>query len=413
MNKFAAVLRAAALLVTACGGGGGDDESASGGLSTITTATLPPTTGTSGDTPTTAGPGDMSTSTASGGSLGETGSSGADTSSGTSSGTSTGTTAAVEGTSTGTSSSSGAPPDKEPCEAEKTTVEPVPPYILLVLDKSGSMSMEQWDHDAKPQTANVTRWYSLFQVVDSVLKGFDAVAHFGLKLYPKIDAGSYDFEGACVVNPGVEVPIAPLNAAAVLDVLPPSDFEVLGGTPMETGLREAYKYLKTIDPKEQRFALLIADGEISQTCQGENFFEALALVEDAYDLDGISTYVVGIDVDGDTYEQLASLGDAGGKPKPGPEPFYQTTNQTELEAAIQSIIDDTLSCVIAVDPAPSEPDLFEVHVGGTSYKPVGDCASGNGWVWTAPHTEIELCGEACAKLKETGEVEALYFCTPG
>lgn len=419
MKKIAIAGACVFALTPACGDSSGTSNSASGGLGTITSASAGPTTSSTGDTPT--GSGTHSSDSVSAGTHGGTGSTGgdatssADTSASGSTGTTSGdasststTTTAAETTGDGTTGA----PVKMPCQVKETVVEPVPPSVLLVLDKSGSMSMESWDHDANAQTPIVTRWYSLRKVVEGVVNKFNSVVHFGVKLYPKIDAGSYVDQGACIVNRGVEVPIAPMNAAKVLATVPTADFEVLGGTPMETGLKEAYKYLNTLDPGLQRFALLVADGEISDTCKGENINEALAAVEDAYNLHGIPTYVVGIDVDPSTSEQLTSLATIGGKPKPGPDPFYQTTNQVELEAAIQQIIDDTLSCVIAVDPAPAEPELFEVWVGNTQISEAGSCAE-SGWVWTKPHTEIELCGDSCKLLKKTGEVEARYYCTPG
>ncbi|MDC0669690.1 vWA domain-containing protein [Nannocystis radixulma] len=323
--------------------------------------------------------------------------------------TTTTTTTTGEDTSTGSTTT---PPDKIPCDTEETEVVPVPPSVLLILDKSGSMSMEKWDHDDKPATPTVTRWHSLHEVVSGVVTMFDAVVHFGVKLYPKIDAGSFENVGACIVNPGVEVPIAPMNAAAVLAGIPTIDYEVLGGTPMETGLKRGFEYLKMLDPSLQRFAILVADGEISDTCAGENFLEAQAAVEETFVDFAIPTYVVGIDVDPSTSEQLAALAVAGGKPKPGPEPFYQTSNQTELQAAISQIVKDTLSCVIAVDPAPSEPELFEVHVDGQQVPEVASCDQ-DGFVWSVPYSEVTLCGAACEALKETGKVQALYFCTPG
>jgi len=411
-RAFALVL-ALASVPTACGDSGSQTSGLSGGQQpTTATAGTDPTTGTSTVSST------MSDPTDSGGTVSGTGTTtgtvdppttGPDTTTSTTvePGTSTTTTTGDE-TSTGSTT---APPDKIPCDTEETEVVPVPPSVLLILDKSGSMSMEQWDHDAKPQTADVTRWYSLHQVVEGVVTMFDSVVHFGVKLYPMIDAGSFE-PTACVVDPGVEVPIAPMNANGVLAGIPAIDFEVLGGTPMETGLKRGFEYLKLLDPTLQRVAILVADGEISDTCAGENFLEAQAAVEDSFANFDIPTYVVGIDVDASTSEQLAALALAGGKPKPGPEPFYQTSNQGELQAAISQIVKDTLSCVIAVDPAPSEPELFEVHIDGQAVPEVASCAE-DGYIWSVPHTEVTLCGAACDALKETGKVQALYFCTPG
>lgn len=408
-------LLALSSLLLACGDPGtkADSLSASGSASNITSASeTNPDTPTStdasasasasedGSTPSTSGDAASAGSSSEGSGdpgTGVTGTSGDSSSSG--------------ATTAGEGSSSGAPIDEPvPCQVETTKITPVPPDLLFVLDKSGSMSMEKWDHDKNPQTPTVTRWFSLHGVVKSVVNTFNKTVNFGVKLYPKIDATSYIDTGACIVNPGVEVEIAPMNAAGVLAGIPAADFPVLGGTPMETGLKEAFTYLQALDPGNQRFALLIADGEISKTCPGEVIFEALGAVASAYQA-GIPTYVVGIDVDPSTSDQLAALAEAGGKPNPnGPELFYQTTNQLELQAAIQQIIDDTLSCVIDVNPEPSEPELFEVWLGKDQVPAAADCAKDDGWVWTKPHAQIELCGAACLQLKKTGLVEARYFC---
>jgi len=410
-------------LCLACGDSGGSADSLSASGGTITSATM-----TASGTPTTGDGASAGESTA--GISGAAGSqtngddatsvtaSGSDTSAGETTGdASTGPSTDVSTTTTSepatTATDTTGPLMPEPCQVEMTKINPIPPDVLLVLDKSGSMSMESWDHDANPQTAVVTRWYSLYGVVSSIVTTFDKTVNFGMKLYPKIDAGSYEAEGACMVDKGVEVEIAPENAASVLAMLPPANKAVLGGTPMETGLKEAFTYLKALPADKQRFALLVADGEISKTCQGEVFNEALGAVKNAK-AQGIPTYVVGIDVDGSTSAQLAALAEAGGKPNiNNPDGFYQTSSQIELQAALQQIVDDTLSCVIDVNPEPSEPALFQVWIGDERIDAATDCKTEDGWVWTKPHVQIELCGAACLELKKQHQVEARYFCTAG
>ncbi len=314
----------------------------------------------------------------------------------------------VANTTSASDASTTSEPDQNtvPCQVVNTKVTPVPPDIMFVLDKSGSMSMEQWDHDDDGQTPPVTRWFSLHGVVTAILTKFNNNANFGVKLYPKRTAKSFLNQGACDVDPGVEVEIAPKNKDNVLMGIPEANAAVLGGTPLMTGLHVAFEYLHAVGPEHQRFALLVADGEISEACPGEQYLQAVATVKDGYDA-GIPTYVVGIDVNPETTFQLSGLAAAGGT-----APFYQTKNQIELQAAIQGIIDATLSCVVAIDPAPNEPDLFQVWIGNNKIPQVDDCSQ-DGWVWTVPHTEIELCGSACTNLKSSGQVEARYFCTAG
>ncbi len=424
MTRASLSLLAASLLPLACGDAGGASASAglSDSASNITSASASESESASATTPTTSGgSASASTTVTEGSASGDSHSSGEASSGAASSGgggTSTsGTTGELlssggpEGSSSGAAESSTGGP--APCQVEETQILPTPSDVLLVLDKSGSMSMQKWDHDDNPQTPTVTRWNSLHGVVESVVTKFNKTVNFGVKLYPKIDAGSYEDVGACIVNPGVEVEIAPLNAAKVLAGIPAADFAVLGGTPMESGLKAAYTYLQALDPNKQRFALMVADGEISKTCAGEVYKEALGLVKGAHDM-GIPTYVVGIDVDPMVSADLQSLATAGGKLNPNnPQGFYETTSQIELQAALQQIVDDTLSCVIDVDPEPSEPELFEVWIGKNQVAAAADCAKESGWVWTKPHAQIELCGQACLDLKKAGEVQARYFCEAG
>ena len=229
MTRASLSLLAASLLPLACGDAGG--ASASAGLSdsasniTSASASASESESASATTPTTSGgSASASTTVTEGSASGDSQSSGEASSGAASSGGSSTSTSGSsgallssggpEGSSSGAAESSTGGP--MPCQVEETQILPTPSDVLLVLDKSGSMSMQKWDHDDNPQTPTVTRWNSLHGVVESVVTKFNKTVNFGVKLYPKIDAGSYEDVGACIVNPGVEVEIAPLNAAKVL-----------------------------------------------------------------------------------------------------------------------------------------------------------------------------------------------------
>jgi hypothetical protein len=117
-----------------------------------------------------------------------------------------------------------------------------------------------------------------------------------------------------------------------------------------------------------------------------------------------------------TYLALNEVAVAGGHPNPGAEQFYQTTNQAELQDALQLIIDDALSCTVPLTPAPVFPELLEVYIEAMMVPEVTDCATEDGWVYTqpnGPYDAIELCGSWCDALKSSGTVTAEYYCTPG
>src|SRR5262249_50701417 len=131
------------------------------------------------------------------------------------------------------------------------------------------------------------------------------------------------------------------------------------------------------------------------------------IVQMANDVDMIPTYVIGIDIsnavtagnpdgtpanaqDGNPnainpFEKLNELATLGGKPKDDPnEKFYNAVNQIELQAALDIIANDALSCFIPLDSEPAFPNDTTVVIEGKKVPHVMDCASENGWVYTNP-----------------------------
>lgn len=145
---------------------------------------------------------------------------------------------------------------------------------------------------------------------------------------------------------------------------------------------------------------------------------------------GIKTYVVGIDIsqemtpvanDGNPdgiipYEKMNAVAEAGGVPRDGAEKFFNTTNQGQLQAALEMISMQILSCTIDLEPAPKYKDYVEVTV-KTEYgkKQVTDCATEDGWQYAPMDNpedpiRIELCGQACTDFQMSGIVDIQYRC---
>ncbi len=336
-------------------------------------------------------------------------------------------------------------PEIVPCDIPAIILEPVVPHVVLVLDKSGSMVANTWDHDANPGTPKVTRWKSLHSVVAGLVNEFDDQFEFGAQLFPAVSAtNKYDIS-ACLYETPPEVPIAPNNATGVLLGIPVgTSLNIRGGTPTAAGVLSAVDHLLTVADGDPEAIILVTDG--AANCRFDAFsefdrFETYdpnleVIVADAYDNLGIPTYVVGIDIkdaitpitginghppDGEPdgispSAQLDALALAGGRPRGGVTEFYQTQNQLELAAAIAAIVDDAASCTIALDPSPPFPDLVEVIVDGQPVPQVGDCASEDGWVFSqanGPYDSIELCGSWCEELGGAQDIAAEYYCNPG
>jgi hypothetical protein len=419
----------------------GDDGKAvtDGSTTNPTGATLNPTVATDSPTDSTAtGPGTTM----------ETGGSGTDTASSTPTTgepTTDATTMSVDNTSTGepiTGPGTSTTGDV-PCEEIKATLKPLEPNIMLVLDKSGSMVANPsgyWDHDADVNTPKITRWNSLYQVVQLITTDYNDTINFGANLFPSKAAKQVYDASACIVSANVEIPVMPKNKDAVLNGIPQAgDTNLFGGTPTTAGVTAALAHLKTLDPTIPRAILLVTDGAANCTKDAmpaaalfENYDQSLhTLVQQAFMVDQIPTYVVGIDTkdvvtgnepDGNpnmtnTYAKLNELAVDGGKPKDDPtEKFYNAVNQLQLKEALDVIAADALSCTIALETEPGFPESTKVKVGAMEYPMVMDCATEDGWVYDnpmGPYTAVILCGAACEALKLEKAADVEFYCTAG
>jgi hypothetical protein len=314
------------------------------------------------------------------------------------------------------------------------------PNVMLILDKSGSMVANSWDGDADPNTADVTRWYSLYNVVEFIAAQFNDSMNLGMVLFPSKKAKSEYNENACLVEANPDVPTAPTNGPTILATLPPesaTSAQIQGGTPTRAGLITGITHLSGLNDGLPQYIILVTDGAANCSLEAidnaerfEAYDAALAgVVSDAF-TNGTPVFVVGIDIkdevssttqDGNpdatnTYMELNALAIAGGVPKNDPnEQFYNAQNQIELQDALTAISQQVLSCVIDLDPAPKYPNFVEVTVDDLMYgtDQVMDCATEDGWMFSNPEmSQITLCGAACDKFQMTGKIDAQYKC-PG
>jgi hypothetical protein len=330
------------------------------------------------------------------------------------------------------------------CDMQEFVLEAIPPNVVLVLDKSGSMIQEQWDADANPDTPDEARWQSLHNVVEFVVNTFEGEINFGANLFPSQAAAGSLGETACPVRSNVEVPVAPMNADGVLGGIPAADStDIRGATPATDGIRAALDHLLTLDPMIDRFMILVTDGAANcgaeadtSLCPGvgcglmEEYDHQLPLVvEEAFTEHGVPTFVVGIDIldelvgedpmdgqtEANTYVELNTVAEAGGRARKGTEKFYNTVNQVELMDALSQIAGSVVSCTIPFETIPEHPTFVKIEIGGMEIDRVQDCDTENGWAFVnpdGPYDAIQLCGTACELLAETRELDALFECPP-
>jgi hypothetical protein len=316
-------------------------------------------------------------------------------------------------------------------------VESVPPNVMLVLDKSGSMHDNTWDHDDDGGTDAITRWKSLFNVVDLVVGSFNESINFGAVLFPSEEARATYGSKACLVEPEPEVPVAPLNADNILDGIPgpnASGDDIQGATPATKGIQTAVEHLAGLDPEIDRIIILVTDGAANCWPDASDANELMELYDNslpetiaaAYVDHAIPTYVVGIDIldemtgvgidgnpEANPFYELNQVAVAGGVARPGPEKFYNAINEIELQAALEEIAASVVSCEIPFEQEPPDHNKVTIEIGGNEVPMVEDCANEDGWTWInpdGPYDSIMLCGTACDMLAEFGELDATFGC---
>lgn len=319
----------------------------------------------------------------------------------------------------------------------------IPPQVVLVLDKSGSMVLNAWDHDADPASATITRWKSLYSVVELITGGFDTQMDLGAVLFPGI-AAEASYEKACLMSAAPDVAVGPMHGASILAALPPAEADeniVQGGTPATAGVELAVDHLVSLEAGPKRYLVLVTDGAANCKADaddnhdiGDVYDEALGpAVATAYTEHEIATFVVGVDIqdvtspvkpdgspdDTNTYERLNELATAGGMARPGDEKFYNAQNQIELSAALTAIAQQ-VSCTIALDPVPTDEQDVVLKIDGALVAQDQSCDSGVGWRFVDPiaRDAIELCADTCSAYQaiaaEPGAIAISYHCkTPG
>lgn len=302
---------------------------------------------------------------------------------------------------------------KNDCGTSNFKAQPVPPNVMLVLDKSGSMSAQKWQDNGVLKS----RWASLYATTKFLLESFDTQVNFGLKLFPsKQDGPGFDFSKTCSVDPGVDVPCKSGSGTEILDYLPKPDQEFMGSTPTVSGLQEAYKHLVGLSDANPEAAILIVDGR-TNCAESNNKLSAIA--GEAFSK-GILVYVVGIDLDALALASLAPVAAAGGTEK-----VYNSADSKALGDSLEKILGGISSCTIPLDSSPPYKDLVEVKIGGkqvvpylqefTSCEAAEKAGSPDGWVFHAkegPFKQLELCGSSCADFKKAPKVDVAYECPP-
>jgi hypothetical protein len=298
------------------------------------------------------------------------------------------------------------------CASESQEAHAIPTDLLVLLDQSGSMTLEgdRWD----PTSAALKAF-----AVNPASNGLGV----GLQYFP-LGATTTEDPAICMpqnyVTPDVPIGALPDNAMALTGSIDAHYFTAAEGedaahwgTPTRPAVEGALQYLtshQTAHPDRRVYLLLATDGQPSKLCPGNSIDGIASVIAAAVaQTPTIQTFVVGIG----NLAGLNALAEAGGTGHPA---FIVdaagTATEAQLSAALEAIRHTALPCEFSI-PEPSfgriDPGQVNVELtdaAGKSTFPkvenVTACAAGeSNWYYdseTAP-SKVIMCPAACDTLK--------------
>jgi hypothetical protein len=305
------------------------------------------------------------------------------------------------------------------CEVVHLTADLQTPDMMIVLDRSGSMT-------------EGGRWQPSVSAVRRITMELQSRIRFGLALFPDpavkdatgVLTGLTDCFAAAdpqkcldeltamtatgVCAPGaVVVPIGDSNAMAIGKAL--DSTQPTGGTPTSATLeRLVTTYANEPAGPDSigvhaKYVLLVTDGQ--PTCpagQGQETtqpdIDASNKAIEALLAKDVRTYVIGYDTTGAGNEKLASVLDGfatrGGT---GDTMHRPVENEASLVMELQKITGQIVGCSFTLDKAPSRADFVRVTLDGRQV----NLGEANGWRMEGDRT-VELTGAACDTFRSGG-----------
>jgi len=309
----------------------------------------------------------------------------------------------------------GAAADAVVCDEVGFNIEALPPNLLILLDRSGSMS------GTVPGTG-LNRWEVARAAIIQVTATFQSMIRFGLATY------SSCLSGGCSAG-AIQVPITLDNASAIDGFLSATAGEGSSNGAQVNGQGLIQYLCDSGDPETSTGAslqalvgestlastdldnaiLLVTDGEESGSCVVGGNDGPTAAGHLLAQNPPVSTYAVGFV--GANVTELQNVATAGGTGQP-----YFADDPAELELALQTIAGNIVSCTYSLPGLDPTADTNQVNFYFDSVVvPYNDGCSGGtgGWTWTdQSHTQVEFCGQSCDQLTnhQISDVSATFGC---
>lgn len=284
------------------------------------------------------------------------------------------------------------------CGSQKIAAQAVPSNLLVVLDRSCSMTAKL--------ASGKTKWEAAVAALSAMTKTYAKKIRFGLTLFP-------DKTGeACVQEPTVLIPIGDGNETKITSLLTASlsksDMYFPSSpcvTNIDTGVLQAAKDPGLADKAHEAFTLLITDGEQSSGCMAGGGADGATKAIADLKAKNVPTFVVGFG-SGVNPTQLDAFATAGGEAaSPTTPKFFKAEDQPSLDKALSTIAGKAIGCVFKLESAPPDPGKLFVFF-DKKESIAKDATHKNGWDYDPATMQVSVYGARCDDLK-SGKVTAV------
>ena len=296
------------------------------------------------------------------------------------------------------------------CGVKTSGATKAPVDVLLVLDRSGSMSEsiaedcccttacnKSTSKSVCTDTTNCTeRWLAVTSAVTATISKTAEIS-WALKMFSTSSGSSGG--SSCTVSNTMEVqfgrPAGDVSTA--IGSTSPG-----GATPTAKAITTGTDYLKGVKDQNNKVILLATDGE--PNCKGGSSntvdLDGTTAAAGAALAAGFKVYVIGI---GPKLDNLSAIAAAGGTTD-----YYKVGSPDDLAKALLEISKAVASCTFTMDQSPPEPNNIAVYVGQAAINK--DAA--NGWSYGISSQTVIFNGSACDLIKSgtAGAVKVMFGC---
>jgi|GEM_PF-817726 len=315
--------------------------------------------------------------------------------------------------------------EPELCGMDEFNVTRVIPDILILLDRSNSMSFT-------PPTPPL--WNTIRQAIITVTSAMDNSIWFGLMSFPNSvppnECNSVMQTNQCTAPAptSVLVPVGPDQSDMISNVL--MSLTTCGGTPTAMSLQSANDYLSTVNDNHPKYIILATDGapncnpSLSYPCRctGDNCdLNNLNCLDDTRTYavlqnlcaNGVKTYILGMGGATSWTDVLQGMANAGCT-----NTYYAAESPDEIQNALDEITQGALTCEFEMDCA-DIPDTNKVNFYFDGVVVPRNTSHTTGWDWTDtcdstsdPSGKIQFYGDSCDKImnQEVEKVSATFGC---